>query len=54
MKPNFDNFAEKIEIVHTKEELDTWIENCYKKYTLSQKIRIWILHRFFKNKICKL
>jgi len=53
MKPNFDNFVEKVEILHTKKELDDWIKTCYEQCTWSQKIRIWIFSKFFKNKICK-
>lgn len=50
MKPNFNNFLNNIEIVNTKEELHNLIKECYKKYTWSQKIRVWIFNLLFKNK----
>lgn len=54
MKPNFNNFANKVEIVYTEESLDKWIKNNYKNYSWSQKIRVWLFSKLFKNKICKL
>lgn len=54
MKPNFNNFVGKVHVVHTKEEVNNWIKECYNQYTWSQKIRVWLFNKLFKNKICKL
>lgn len=54
MKPIFENLTtengEPLNIVNAKGSIEDWLKEQYKNYTWSQKIRVWIFNKLFKNK----
>jgi len=49
-KPIFDEFLNPIIIVKDKQDLDNLLKEAYKSLTFSQKIRVWLFNKLFKNK----